>query len=442
MFSMKLSRLQQALVIAATATVLVLPLPASAFSEDICYAWRNTEKSKLKPQPFNCWDVECQDANAEYNPNRSCGGSGLQTYIEAAVKGGYHTRNMLHYDVVWLFARLLGMSKEDADVVAAYSEAPDQGSYQHYDYLGEGVVSATSDNIDGLYRTNFATNGFWLHYVPWQRLTGMTQQVMPLTFFERNNASRTPFGSHEAPLNHLRAWAFNQRSDLCEFGILTTPEDPSSACINSGGSSRSLTYTVPVVGFTAKPEPLTLSWQRASKLPTPPCDITSGSSERNTCYQQSWASGKKGSLMALGIYLHAMDDRLSHAACTDPSGIRRLLNSNYELDYGNACGQGVHAVLHYEETGHAPTPDRSINALRFSFLEIDSWLTAMNYARQPVARVANFPEVSRNNVEAIAGLVRPAVERGNAWGRIKALCKASVMGYGLGWHDNNSQCQY
>lgn len=430
-----------ALAISCAAFFLALPSSAGAFSEDICYDWRDAEKTKLKPQPFNCWDVECRDANTGYNPNRSCASTGLQSYIEAA-SGRFHTRNMLHYDVVWLLARLLGMRKEDANTLAAYSEAPDQGSYQHYDYLGDTVVSGTTENVNGLYRTNYATYGFWLHYVPWQRLTGMSEQSLSLTFTERNNAGLTPFGAHEAPLNHLRAWAFGQRSDLCEFGILSTPEDPASACINSSGGSRTLTYTVPIVGFTATPAPMTLSWQRVNQQPSPPCDTSSNPAQHETCYQQTWTAAKKGSLLALGAYLHAMDDRLSHFACTDPSAIRRQANGNYSLDYGNGCGQGFHAVLHYEETGHAPTPDRSLNALRFSFLEIDSWLTAMNYPREAVNRASNFPEIKRDNASAIVTLIRPAVERGNAWGRIKALCKTASMGYGVGWHDGNERCQY
>lgn len=423
---------------------------AYSFSEDICYDYLDSNKTTntdpINPLPFNCWDVTCKDSEPNYNPKRSCAATGLETYINAAFRSKYHGRNMLHYDVVWLLARMLGMPKADADVLAAYSEATDLGTYTHYDYLGKPISGSTTDDIYGVQRTNSATFGFWLHFPPWYRLSGMTQATSSLTYTTPVGIS-SPWPAQEVPLTHLRAWAFGKRESVCEFGITTDPNIDTAPCVNNGGGTKTIDFTFPIFNSIRPGDTVPLDWQRIQKKAEGDATCIA-SHEHATCYVQGYDSAQKGTLRALAIYLHVMDDRLSHFACDDASSIETLSSGNFSLRYAESCSSATHAALHYNETGHSPVPERSLNAIRYTFYEISNWIAwkktqAGGYATEVIVNASNYPSVSVENADSLVDMIGKALPRGIADYRIKALCKIAIKGYNLStWHDNSVDCKY
>lgn len=433
----------------ACAASVFLPAESDAFFEDLCYEYTDTSKTALKPQPFNCWDVQCKD-NVKHS-NTQCVTTGLEGYLTASISDKYHARNSLHFDVVWLLARLNGMTIQDASMLAAYSEATDPGGFTHYDYLGYPIPStnmtypAPTDNIIGVHRTNDLTYGYWFHYIPWYKLPGMTATTSHLTYTP--GAIPSPFPAQEVPVNHLRAWAFGKRDSLCEFGLTKDIYSDTAACINDGVSAqKGITVHLPFMAnleITATNP--AISWQHINPSVSPPYNCVTGSNEPAPCYNDynaAYAGSIKGTVKALGIYLHAMDDRLSHFACVDPSFIALQNDGNYVLQYHNTtCEQGTHAILHYAETGHVPIPQRSLDAIRFSYYEIAEWMNYTGYdSKQAVVNSSNYPGV--NEVDKIVEMIGTAITRGISRDRIKALCKTAVQGYNLGWHDGNSDCKY
>lgn len=422
---------------------------ALAFSEDICWQYtKPNDKSKIKPEPFNCWDMQCVDPETGLvKLDKACAARGLKTYIETSMLGVLHGRSVIHYDAVWLIARLLGMKYEDANTLAAYSEATDPGAYSHYDLAGHPSTepgTSTTDNILGAKRDNESSYGFWFHYVPWYRLPGSSDRSH-LTYHQRNDPSISPFAQVEVPLNHLHAWAFKKRSTLCEFGILSDPLDATSDCPNENGGSKMLHVELPVMAGQSTPiGDFVLSWQRMNLSDN--CAATDNMEIHDTCFNRSWAADNAGSLRALAIYIHAMGDRLSHFACVDPSGIQAPSADNpnlFRLVYSpQTCGYAVHALLHYRETGHKPIPSRSKTTIAYAIREINNWMTAMNYPREtPSATPAKgYPDI--HNEAATVEMIARAAMKGSANDRLSAFCTIAVKGYGLAWNDGNTSCRY
>ncbi len=416
------------------------------FSEDICYYYKNpTDKTgPINPAPFNCWDLQCRDGATSQAPNTasSCVVTGLARYADATF-GGFHARNSIHFDITWLSARLHGMKEQDALKLAMFTEATDLGSYQHYDYQGFPMTGAVSDNINGVVRTNLATNGFWLHFVPWKKANGSTQNSSELTYTP-NTGSASPYPAQEVPLAHLRAWAFGLQKDLCEFGMTDTQE-----AIGNCLKSNTLYYDLPILAgpnnvvdirIQPKEQPMLLGWQRINQT-TADCDT-------RDCYNRDYASVKAGTIEALGIYLHAMGDRISHHYCSDESYISNIWTgegtpktpADYYLFYPDICGTAAHVSLHYPETGQAALPERSRDAVNYAYQEIAAWMAGRNYVPELITPTRGFP--TPTSTDAVNVLMDRALTSGTASERLHNLCNIALQGYQLKWHDQNPDCTY
>ncbi len=425
---------------------LAIPSSTWAFSEDICYYYQNPidKNGPLNPAPFNCWDLQCRDGATSQAPKSasSCVVTGLTRYADATL-GGFHARNSIHFDITWLSARLQGMKEQDALKLAIYTEATDLGSFQHYDYRGFPLAAAVTDSINGVVRTNIKTNGFWLHFVPWKKSSSYSKNSSELTYTS-NTGSASPYPAQEVPLAHLRAWAFGLQKDLCEFGMTDTQE-----AIGNCLTSSSLYYDVPVlagpnnvVDIRVQPteKPMLLGWQRIKQ--------TAANCDTRDCYQRDYASVKAGSIEALGIYLHAMADRVSHHYCSDESYITSIWTgegspktpSDYYLFYPDICGTAAHVSLHYPETGQAALPDRSRDAVYYAYQEIAAWMSIRNYTPDPVTPARGFP--ATNSTEAVNLLMDRALTGSTASERLNNLCNIAIQGYQLKWHDQNPDCTY
>lgn len=406
---------------------------AGAFAEDVCQAYRGkgviTEESAVIPLPFNCYDLECTDGVDGGEEGAQCIVSGFGTLVLADMLYKLHGRNTLHFDVVWLLGRAAGLTATDAATLASYSQATDLGEYRHYDYQGNALPSFTSESIEGVKRTNYATFGFWLHYVPWFREEGETKRKLTYDFGHADGQS--PFASGEVPLNHIRDWAFGVRDTLCTFGLT----DSQGNCYGDPAQDQSsgrLNLYVPIVNPIAVQDQVTLGRQKIK-----PCADSSDQS----CYNTDYDKANKGSIKALGIYLHAMDDRISHFQCSDFSAIEQSMggastSDEYTLNYAMTCGQLLHVGMHYRETGHSPVPARSINALVYTLLEIDDWIKVTGYDRDSsyVGGIEKYKTVAIK-------MVTEGLSQECAAARVQRLCQIARAN-DLGWHDNNATCEY
>ncbi len=435
------------LVVLAIAFGATAPGASWAFSEDLCWAYQDpaAQSGPLDPKPFNCWDLQCKDSPNGNTPAGACVAQGALTYVDAAVLETLHARNSLHFDVVYLLARLQGMSLSDARKLAVFDAATDFGQYRHYDAGGQNVL-AMSDDILGVRRTNFSTNGFWLHFVPWFRGSG--SETTSTLVYTPSGGATAAFPSTERPLNHLRAWAFGAQTELCEFG-LTAGSGVTGSCFGDG-NAKTLYYDLPLLAGpndivdARQPQISPLEWQRVARSSSAGSDCT----DRNACFDRSYSS-KTGTLEALGIYLHSLGDRLSHHFCSDHASIGTTWqgegtpnsSADYYLFYPDICGTMAHVLLHYPESGQEEVPERSENAIRLAMREIAEWVRVRGYsAAGPVLPRAGYPAVA--NLDAIVQLVSSAIAKGPAAERIGALCQIARNGYGLEWHDGSADCQY
>lgn len=404
-----------ALTLATTASVLPSQ-NAQAFAEDICYPYESLVRTELgdpiEATPINCFDLNGDD----HDHDEGDFVTGMFTFAAAAYAGKYHARSVYHFDVPYLMARLSGMSHKDAVQLAVYSEATDLGQFMHYDYQGRALPATLTDDISGVERTNADTFGGWLHYVPWYQNTDAKSQNK-LTYDKRSHA-KSPFNVHEAGLNHLRAWAFGQRDTLCLTGLT----NPDGSCFDADQDVQ-LFISLPALGPVLTEGAIDVQDQSVLQ-------VSEGE------YDTDYNSEISGSLKSLGIYLHAMSDRLSHNFCTDPAYVAPSADETsaeeFELYYPQACGTVIHVMRHYDESGMGFVPPRSESAVQYTLWEIRDFMKKTGYrAKKKIA----FDET------AVLEQVYAAIGEETATERLSALCQIAKDN-GIEWHDGNATCTY
>lgn len=436
--------------------------PAQAFSEDICYRFANDARTAINPAPFNCWDMQCRDAGgAAVSTKGLCAASGVLTYAEASIAQTMHVRNSLHFDVLYLLGRMHGLGKSDARTLALYGEAPDLGQVQHFDHRGTTVV-AVSDDISGLRRTNPSTPGVWWHFLPWMQpacdgAAAACQTESSLSYVA-DTGTASPFPAAEVPLAHIRAWAFGTQPRLCQFGV-TVAGTAVGDCPDAG-NPRSLywdlpLFSIPTTSDVRVKQTHILQWQPVKKTdagaPGAHCvqERNLDGTTSQACYDPAYAAATGRSLKALGAYLHAMGDRLSHYHCSDGAFIARSWQGVGQPDdpgaslflyYPDICGTVAHAMFHYPETGLQTLPERSEKMIEISHLEIRQWVRMFATGRATVTPRPLFPDPATAPSAEIVRLIADAVSQGSAADRLLALCRIARLGYGLDWHDDNPNC--
>ncbi len=413
---------------------------AFSFVEDMCY-YKMKSTDRIIPEPFNCWDVQCRDGRDQQQSGSQCLRSGLVTFASKIAIGMGQARSSYHYDTVWLFSSLLGMSPEEAAIIAAYSEATDLASYQHYDYQGKPLGKKTA-SLDGIVRTSLNTFGDYIHFLPWLKTDILIDRVqIPEYKFSKKYTS--PFPQYEIVLNHLRSWAFGKRKQLCEYGITKNLKKEDAPCLSTQDKSRSdkkdMKVTTAVrIGANSKPVYTDLSWQRIRLI-----ENCTGRAGLRKCYEKNYAVSISGKKEALGIYLHAMADRISHKLCLSEASIieKKSADTHYELIYPSQCGVIEDISNHYRETGATPLPERGRMAIQYTLREINAWMRAMKHPIHKVKPVnSSYPNV--DDINKLTNLLADALELDTAKERASRLCEIAVTGYGLKWHDGNPSCKY
>jgi hypothetical protein len=315
---------------------LFTPL-AAAFTEDVCFDGQGGID--------NCYHLDQAGCDA---------GDDAPECLKQATKDGLamlagEGRSLLHVDATYLMAQAIGFSQDSSYWISAYNEAADIGIYQPVARDGHYIVSPkrcphlknqpacdlATENIGGLRRTNMATGGILLHV------------SMP-----HNDHGHPVDGLHpdihdghtEVGLANWRRWAeFNGPG--CVAGIT----EPSASGDMATGSvcwstndlvARRIKGSLPLFKKAALP----LSWSLGDQI------------ARGKKTVQDFDKIDARPEARIGIYLHFLQDRISHHVCGDAStlsGPSPAGNWGFDLDQPE-CTQDLHGLRHAWEVGYDP----------------------------------------------------------------------------------------
>ena len=383
--------------------------PVAAFSEDLCWP---TDASGL---------VSCTPLPQACEPAGSVSGTCLTAAVAvyATVPGYAHARSALHADVSYLLAQAVGFAAEDAYWIAAYDQAVDLGRYEPVDRTGAAVGGGqlATAVIDGFERNNLADGGVYYHFIaPRAPRTGPPQPVDGL----HPDVSDAQI---EGFLAHLRAWAMEGAGTgrpICTDGLssdtgLDYALGPS--CFQRvGGQPAQIDGTISVFATQS------VSFQSFTGTQVVVSDQQPGGPVHGSDFDNVVGGDPARSANArLGIYLHALADRISHHVCTDSSVLAgpRGLAQGFDVDMSHAeCTQGTHALRHIWEIGVDPAllaPEH--RTLEAALEAIYDELLAFAAARGVLRPEASDPAFRSRWLSALAADLRNP----NAAGRLDAL---------------------
>ncbi len=328
----RLSVIAGAVLTFAAASVAASPPPAQAFAEDVCFTQDGGPIYNCGPLPPPC---PPDDPNAPL-----CGLAAFTTYNHT-LRTPLGGRSLVHTDSTYIMARSVGFSERDAYWIAAYDEATDLGVFAPRDERGRPVPDAaalTTQDISGLVRTHFATGGFLFHFLPTMR--GPADPV-PDGLHPDIDDTR-----HEVMLTHLRRWAMagpGSGVPLCTGGF-TNPS--ASGDYGTGATCYANPQPAQIDGQYAVVSPVAFPFTNQTG------DQVISGTVRSPDFD-SWI-GENSWNARMGIYLHALGDRISHAVCTDAGTITAPAPGQpaFQIDLNvPTCDQGPHALRHEFETG-------------------------------------------------------------------------------------------
>jgi hypothetical protein len=294
-----------------------------AFAEDICPGgaggWTD------------CSLQLCPPDMAEEG-NLACEAIGMGTLVvvnreEAATGSG--RRSTLHMDATYYLAQAVGLSPRQAFVIASYDQAADVVQSDWRDQQAQALVTEQdcliepppaicelrTRAISAIDRNNFRGGGVNFHFMAPQVAYGAPPP--PLDGMAPNLGD--PYGEHF--LVHLRRWAFGETRLLCVGGLTTRSARGDYAtgaeCYHSDREPSVLLGQIPFVS-EMEPEGTPLESQVAwlsefgeqllNLEPAAPASAI-----------DTYLGAEAAPLARMGIYLHALADRISHQLCNTHS---------------------------------------------------------------------------------------------------------------------------
>ncbi|MDP3857270.1 MAG: DUF1302 family protein [Stagnimonas sp.] len=293
---------------------LAVPGPARAFAEDSC--------------PLQGGWTECSlQACPSGNELLACESIAMATTVlfqqVTANAGG--RRSNLHFDAAYYLAQAVGLAPRDAYLIAAYDQAVDTGGYVHRDQagglmadpadcLGEAPPPACALNtlvVGGLDRNNFVGGGLFFHFMaPLDGVaaTGLSPQIAA--------------PAQETLLHHVRRWVYGQ-GPLCVAALT----EPVSAQDYAGGrrcyqtglrESPRLLGRIPFItelGLAGYADWISPLGEQGVVTDPVSGEIAPASA------LESYLPPGQAAMARMGIYLHAVQDRVSHHRCNLASRI-------------------------------------------------------------------------------------------------------------------------
>ncbi len=271
-------------------------------------------------------------------------------------------RSTIHVDATYVIAQRIGFAAEDACWLVAYNEATDLGSYVPRDLDGRNLVDPAecggagepgacallTRSIDGVTRTNFGSGGVFFHsHAPHHALDA---SPVPDVDGLRPDLSDP---STEAFLVNMRRWAWGEGLG-CTAGLTTRGATGdfatgASCFARATGRAGNVGGGLSVIGAVAVPLNVATGLQVIR---------TSGPTPINSATLSALVGDAVADEARLGIYLHALQDRIWHHVCGDdshltgPYPISGARSDDFLSDMTSPeCTQALHGLRHAWETG-------------------------------------------------------------------------------------------
>jgi len=405
------------LLLSSLCLLIPSPRPAAAFAEDLCYLPAGAGL-------VNCGDVRCVPGDDSLR----CRTNAL---VQAArtlpiTTGG---RSMVHTDATFYLAQAVGFTAEEAYWIAAYDEATDLGQYVPHSQEGVplvdveacaesttappecGLVTAV---IDGVSRLNVPTGGAFFHFV----LVHTGTDPTPLPGIDgRHPDPEDAFA--EIRLANLRRWVYGLGPN-CVAGITAESPDGDHAsadrCFERADGRTPVVeaeFAILGVGPTIAPD-VALGEQVVQQADGASADVLASDLARITGADREDAA-------RLGIYLHALQDRISHARCLDASTLTGPFAEGADFVNGTdakECAAPLHLLRHVWEVGSRQAPleeaDRTLEAaLGATWDELLAYAEARGFASGRAAR----PRFRRR----VLSLLRRTLQVEDPQGRVDAV---------------------
>jgi hypothetical protein len=356
--------------------LLCASLSAMAFGDDLCF---HASTGSL----FNC--IEHQDPCGPPNTSKSCKTQIALDVVDSASQAK-HPRSMLHLDATFYLAQAVGIHYEAAHRIAAYNQVTDLGTYTPVNLRGNPLVDPALCKgsqqpveckylvkpMNGLVRTSIATGGSFFHYGALNNPKHMpVNGLAPL----KNDPTI------ESMITNLRAWIF-ANTFLCTAG-LNGPQ--TGTCYLKGNGKPGEIYgTIP----TLEQDPrLDVQFKIIINE-----QIIHEDEEQLVLASQleSYVGKTETPDAKMGIYLHTLQDRISHHSCLDTTWLSApslTAGGNFVANYPREqCHQGIHLLWHTWETGsmqeNVPASQRTLYAaLEVSYDELLNYAQRKGWAR-------------------------------------------------------------
>ncbi len=252
---------------------------------------------------------------------------------------------------------------------------------------GDGVIDGDAPaacelvtvRLSGLARTNTGTGGSLLHFVVPHDHTGQG----PIPGID-GRAPDVTDADREKMLAQLRDWAFGEVSTICTGGFRTD-----GRCPTSGASIRGDVPVLAVAG--AIPLDTLQGEQIVDEGGRGALDDVLGNLDALFASTDSPVERRAA---PLGVYLHALQDRVSHFRCGDASFSTGEAGQDVEIVFNQVeCAQPVHALRHAWEVGvdpaTVPEDERTTPAApAITYDELRAWATARGIAAADSAKPA------------------------------------------------------
>lgn len=318
---------------------LAVPAAAHAFAEDVCYLDDGSGVTACIPLPASCGTPSAPDTSPSY----TCL---TDVVVAAGATGPLEGRSTLHTDATHVMAQAIGFDEDDAYWIAAYDEATDLEIFQARKLDGSlDTTYPATKSIDGFSRNSPLTGGLLYHFHgPYNGGSSTPPSVDGLDPDVHDE-------DEEAFLAHVRRWAFGASGSaepLCVGGITEESAGGDYAlgtdCMDQpDGDDATLHVAIAAVFGLHIPFPVTIQPQEVTNTTSSPIDVSGF---------DSWI-GAEADNARLGIYVHAVADRISHHRCIDDSVLAGPDSDNdFDLDMSSPeCSQGNHVLRHAWEAG-------------------------------------------------------------------------------------------
>ncbi len=396
--------------------LIVFSSRSDGYGEDVCWINGWTDCNYISPACM----LGTTNNGGVIGPTIKPKNSSTATCIVAVepqiqAKTNYQARSQFHFDATLLIALAVGIRADIAYSLAAYNQAADLGHYAPLDSGGNPMAQFQTIDVNGLFRGSDITGGAQYHIGAVSAPSLWPSEYKP--YVVNPSVPRLDDPIQEGMLYHFRQWGFSQRSNLCAFGMTNgevgnsftasecyqdpffpnatytaSTSTPQSALIISARKTatsfsgtailsfpfdgfNSLTTSTDIANSFNDPVLVTMSTSLASLKPTQVelNGTTPGFFDGKFGYwgQRSYVDEK---IIRFGIYLHILQDRVSHYQMI-PKNTIELSDGKISVtkNYSDTIDHtGVHAMESY----YRPLDSHVYDGMNLVYDEMESFVKA------------------------------------------------------------------